>query len=565
MQSPFLLIMAGYLQWISLAILTASGLLWPLATQAEVRMPAIFGDHMVLQQQSVLPVWGWASPGELVQVTFKNQTRQAISTTEGTWRVNLDPVDAGSDADTLTVRGKHNTLVFKDVLVGDVWIASGQSNMEFGIQTDKRGEEAIARAKDSQIRFFFVPWAIALQPNTDIGPAMPPSALNGIWVVCDPSTMRANWGWHGISAVGYYFATDIRRVTGHPVGLIATYKGGTPAQAWVSLSGLEKDNILAHYVADHQAILADFARARSAYSQARADYEAKLKKWNEATQSAKTPDQIRLIGPSPKAPSSPDGGYSAPANLFNGMVAPIIPYAIKGVIWYQGESNASNPREGNEYGTLFPRLISDWREKWSQGNFPFLFVQLPNINSLAKTPSEGRWPWVREAQRKTALSLPNAGMATTIDLGDADNLHPPDKLYVGRRLALVARHVAYGQDLVYSGPMYNSMTIEGDRIRLTFQNTGSGLAIGVPPPSSDGKVQLVPSRLTGFGVAGEDRNFVWASAKIDGNSVVLSAEGLEHPVAARYDWGQNPYGDLYNKEGLPASPFRTDDWPPTEK
>jgi sialate O-acetylesterase len=247
------------------------------------------------------------------------------------------------------------------------------------------------------------------------------------------------------------------------------------------------------------------------------------------------------------------------------MVAPIIPYAIKGVIWYQGESNASNPREGNEYGTLFPRLISDWREKWSQGNFPFLFVQLPNINSLAKTPSEGRWPWVREAQRKTALSLPNAGMATTIDLGDADNLHPPDKLYVGRRLALVARHVAYGQDLVYSGPMYNSMTIEGDRIRLTFQNTGSGLAIGVPPPSSDGKVQLVPSRLTGFGVAGEDRNFVWASAKIDGNSVVLSAEGLEHPVAARYDWGQNPYGDLYNKEGLPASPFRTDDWPPTEK
>jgi sialate O-acetylesterase len=429
--------------------------------------------------------------------------------------------------------------------------------MEFGIQTDRRGKEAIASATDSQIRLFFVPWATALQPKPDIGPPSPLSPLNGKWVVCSPEIMGANWAWHGFSAVGYYFAKEIRRSTGHPVGMIATYKGGTPAQAWTSISGLERDKTLAHYVDDHQRIVDNFTEAQAAYPKQKADYEITIKQWNAAAQKA---EQVMPAHSAPKAPTQPDGGYGAPANLFNGMVAPLIPYAIKGVIWYQGESNADKVVQAYEYAALFPQMISDWRERWGQGNFPFLFVQLPNFNALAKTPSEGNWPWLREAQLKT-LSLSNTGMAVTIDIGDPDTIHPPDKWYVAQRLALVARHVAYGQDLIYSGPIYDSMTVEENKIRIKFKNLGSGMTLA-SPPAADGKALPAPTELTGFGIAGADKIFSWAKAILDRDIVVVSSDQVEHPVAVRYDWAQNPYGDLYNKDGLPASPFRTDDWPP---
>ena len=524
---------------------------------AEVRMPAIFGDHMVLQEQAKLPIWGFASPGETVRVTFRDQTKTTVCSQDGTWRVDLEPVAEVRDGATLTIAGKKNKLVFNDVLVGDVWITSGQSNMEFGIQTDKRGQEAISTANDPELRFFFVPWATALQPKSDVGPITPASQLNGKWIVCSPSVLSANWAWHGFSAVGYYFARDIRQATGHPVGMIATYKGGTPAQAWTSISGLQQEAALAHYVDDHQKILDDLTTAEAAYPKKHADYELMMKAWQEA----KKRDPTLAANTAPKDATSPDGGYSAPANLFNGMVAPLIPYAIKGVIWYQGESNGNNVDQGVEYNVLFPRMISDWRDKWGQGDFPFLFVQLPNINALAKVPSEGNWPWVREAQLKASM-LPNAGMAVAIDLGEAENLHPTDKLYVGKRLALVGLHVAYGQSVAYSGPIYDSMKIEGEKIRLSFKNVGRGLRIGVPPPDPDGKQPATPQDLTGFGIAGEDGNFVWAKATLDGDTVVVSADEVDHPVAVRYDWGQNPSGDLYNQDNLPASPFRTDDWQP---
>jgi sialate O-acetylesterase len=524
-------------------------------------MPAVFGDHMVLQEKSKLPVWGWAEPGETITVTFKNQKRTTITAANGAWRVDLDPVDPGSEAGTLTVAGQNNSLVFTDVLVGDVWVASGQSNMEFGIQTDRRGAEAIAHATDSQIRLFFVPWATALQPQTNIGPAVPPSPLNGKWEVCSPELMNANWAWHGFSAIGYYFAEEIRHTTGRPVGMIAAYKGGTPAQAWTSISGLEMDAALAHYVAEHQRMVDNFATAQAAYSKQYADYEIKMKAWNVAAEKAKAAGQVLPANSAPKAPVPPDGGYGAPANLFNGMIAPLIPYAIKGVIWYQGESNGDTVREAGEYAVLFPRLIKDWREKWERGNFPFLFVQLPNFNAPAKTPSEGNWPWVRDAQLET-LSLPETGMAVTIDIGNADTIHPPDKLYVGRRLALAARRVAYGQNLVYSGPTYDAMSVEENKIRIQFKDVGSGLTLGTPPPTADGKVLPAPTELTGFGIAGADQDFVWAKAILDGDTVIVSSDHIQQPKAVRYDWGQNPSGDLYNREGLPASPFRTDDRPP---
>jgi sialate O-acetylesterase len=527
-----------------------------VSARADVRMPAIFGDHMVLQEKSKLPVWGWASPGEKVTVAFKSLKQSTVTAADGTWRVDLYKVDSNSESGTLTVTG-NNTIIFTDVLVGDVWVASGQSNMEFGIQSDSRGKAAITNATDSQIRFFVVPWATALQPQTNIGTIVPPSPLNGKWVVCSPETMGANWAWHGFSAIGYYFAKEIRQVTGHPVGMIATYKGGTPAQAWTSISGLQKDAALDHYVAEHQRRIDNYTNAQAMYSKDHADYEGRMKEWNKA----KAAGQTMSANSAPKEPTRPDGGYSAPANLFNGMVSPLIPYAIKGVIWYQGESNGDNMKEAEEYPVLFARLIQDWREKWARRNFPFLFVQLPNFNSPSKTPAEGRWPWVREAQLR-ALSLPDTGMVVAIDVGTADTIHPPDKTYVGQRLALVARHVAYGEDLVYSGPIYDSMKVKDNKITIQFKSIGRGLMLGTPPPAADGKTFLTPTELKGFGIAGADRKFVWAKAILDGNTVVVFSDEIQQPVAVRYDWGQNPAGDLYNMEGLPASPFRTDDWSP---
>jgi sialate O-acetylesterase len=555
--------MIPYRHRLGSVVLAGISVLGSSNASASVRMPAIFGDHMVLQEKSKLPIWGWASHEEKITVIFKGQKQTTIAEADGTWRVDLDPVDPTSDAGILTITGRDSTLSFTDVLVGDVWIASGQSNMEFGIQTDKRAKEAIAGATDSQIRFFFVPWATALQPEPDIGPPVPSSPLNGKWVVCSPETMGANWAWHGFSAVGYYFAMEIRHSTGHPVGMIAAYKGGTPAQAWTSISALEKDKTLAHYVVEHQRILDHFTEAQADYSKEKADYEVNIKRWNAEAQQAKNIGQMMPASSAPKAPIQPDGGYSAPANLFNGMVAPLIPYAIKGIIWYQGESNADKMAQAIEYATLFPRMISDWRERWGQGNFPFLFVQLPNFNAPAKTPSEGIWPWLREAQLKT-LSLPNTGMAVTIDIGDPGTIHPTDKWYVAQRLALAARHVAYGQDLVYSGPIYDSMTVEENNIRIKFKDLGSGMTLA-SSPAANGEILPASTELTGFGIADANQNFVWAKAVLDGDTVVVSSDKIDHPVAVRYDWAQNPSGNLYNKQGLPASPFRTDDWTPPSR
>jgi sialate O-acetylesterase len=287
-----------------------------------------------------------------------------------------------------------------------------------------------------------------------------------------------------------------------------------------------------------------------------------LKQWQAAADQAKAsgqpaPPKPVPSAPMPQAPGSPDPSLVTPTTLYNGIIAPLIPYAIKGVIWYQGEENGA---AGREYRTLFPRLITDWRDKWNQGDFPFLFVQLANYLPPQVKPSEGGWAELREAQLM-ALSLPNTGMAVAIDVGDAATIHPADKLDVGLRLALAARHVAYKQDLVYSGPIYNTMTVEGNKIRVTFKETGGGLQMGTPPRTPTGVPPPTPTELTGFAIAGADKNFVWAKARIEGNTVVVSSDQVASPVAVRYGWAFNPPCDLYNKEGLPASPFRTDDWP----
>jgi len=542
-------------------------LLSPVAIcQADVHLPGIFGSHMVLQQDIKIPVWGTADAGEAVTVTLGDHTGKATADASGKWRVDLAPVATSATPLTLTVTGK-NSVKFDDVLVGDVWMCSGQSNMQFQLSGVTNAPAEIAKADDPQLRLFVVISPQAIELQTD---------LKGTWMVCSPANVGA------FSAVAYFFGRELRRTLNRPIGLIGTSRGGMPAQAYISLSGLQKAPPFTNYLDAYQKMAADYPKAKEAYPAALTAYNDQLKQWKDANGAAfdaatkqwqdavnqakangqPAPVRPQFNPPQPKAPNPPEGPPNTPTVLYNALIAPLIPYALKGVIWYQGESNAGN---GLEYATLFPRMISDWREKWNEGDFPFLYVQLANYwgNQPAPTkpdPVEASgWAFVREAQLKT-LSLPNTGMAVIIDIGEAGNIHPHDKLDVGLRLALAAKHIAYGQDLVYSGPIYDSMTVEGNKIRLTFKQTGGGLQMSAPPWTPTGTPAPTPTELTGFAIAGSDHNWVWAKAQIDGNTVVVSSDQVTSPVAVRYGWANNPSCNLYNKEGLPASPFRTDDW-----
>jgi sialate O-acetylesterase len=533
--------------------------------RAEVHLPAIFGDHMVLQEKATLPVWGTAEAGEAVTVTLGDQTGKATADAAGQWRIDLKPV-APAGPLTMTVAGK-NTVTFSDILVGDVWVCSGQSNMEFNLGGGKFGfggahnaETELPKADHPQLRLFVVGKKIALAPETDV---------QGKWVVCSPETAGY------FSAVGYFFGRDLQEHLQKPIGLIGTYWGGMPAQAFTSLSGLQKEPALAHYVDAIEKEVAAYPKAKADYPAALATWQEQKKQWDaangaafaeaqkqwtEAVDAAKKnnqppPPKFAFSPPPPKGPPKPEGEPSAPTVLFNGMIAPLIPYAIKGAIWYQGESNSGAAKE---YQTLFPRMITDWREKWGEGDFPFLFVQLANFTAPQKHPSEGGWAYLREAQTMT-LALPHTGMAVTIDIGNGADIHPRDKEDVGQRLALAARHVAYGEDLVYSGPIYDAMKVEGNAIRVSFKDTGTGLKMAAAPWSPAG-VPTAPSELTGFAIAGADQQWSWAKARIDGKDVIVSSDEVGSPVAVRYGWANNPPCDLYNNEGLPASPFRTDDW-----
>jgi len=556
----------------AIIITFAINVLLGLHSKAALKLPAIISDNMVLQRNIEVPIWGWANAGEAIQVTFKNKIFKGIAGNDGKWHIKLAKYSAGGPYQMLITTDQERTVI-KNILIGDVWVSSGQSNMEFGIQTERNGPEAISKATDTLLHFFYVPMAYALQPQADIAAGAADSP-NGKWVVCSPQQMAdPKWAWHGFSAVGYYFAQQIRHTTGVPVGMIATYKGGTPAQAWISIDGLQQQPEFKNYVAKHQALVDHYNDAKAVYPQQLTAYKDAQKQWDEEVgdgyktvlkqwdaevaqakaNGLKSPPQPKPSRPAPQAPQTPEGGFGAPANLYNAMVSPIIGYGIKGVIWYQGEGNGDLLADAVAYKDLFPLLINDWRNQWHQGNFPFLFVQLANFRNPAVKPSEGNWPWVREAQLKT-LSLPATGMAVITDIGEADNIHPKNKRDVGLRLALAARHVAYGENIIFSGPVYKAMKIEGNRIRITFNYTGGGLTADSTYNPATG--------LKGFGVAGSDGNFVWAKAIIDGNTVIVSSGDVANPVAVRYNWADNPPGNLYNAEKLPASPFRTDDWAP---
>lgn len=518
--------------------------------RADVKLPAVFGDHMVLQREAKAPLWGWADASEQVTVTAGDAKATATAGADGKWSADLTGLKASDKPMEVTIAGK-NTITLHDVLVGDVWVCSGQSNMEFSLSGAHDAKDEIPKADHPLIRLFIVKKKIAFEPQTD---------CEGKWAVCTPESAR------GFSAVGYFFGRDIQEDQHVPVGMIGTYWGGTPAEAWTSIQGLEAHPELTPLAERVEKAKAGLTQAKEEYqSVVLPKWEKEHAEWEQARKQPQAqPEAGKNEGGShvkaePKRPGAPGENPGMPTVLFNGMIAPIVPYGIKGAIWYQGESNAGNPKE---YRVLFPAMISDWRTHWSEGDFPFLWVQLANFMAREANPTQGSagWPGLREAQAMT-LKLPNTGEAVIDDIGQGDNIHPKDKLDVGRRLALAARHVAYGENLVYSGPMYDAMKVEGEKIRVTFKNAGSGLTIAAAPSTQPGvPPEEAAGELKGFSIAGPDHHFVWATATIDGDAVIVSSPEVKDPVAVRYAWANNPQANLYNKEGLPASPFRTDDW-----
>lgn len=626
---------------------------------ADVELPRIFSSNMVLQQGMEIPVWGWADRSERVAVTFNNNTIRTRADREGNWKVLLPAQEYGGPFE-MVVKGK-NTIVYNNVMVGEVWICSGQSNMEWQVSQSNNAEEEIESADYPDIRLFTVPKEVAQFPKDDIS--------SGEWVACSPETIPS------FSAVGYFFGRKLYNDLKVPVGLIHTSWGGTVAETWTSGQTIQNDpdfrgplielqqmdlskyqeqkmeqikKILGGEIpAEDQGIqngepvwsALDFndsnwksikapglweeqgfididgigwyrKEIQLTESQTKANLTLHLGKVDDSdvtflngieigkTENQYDKERVYTIDKKYLKPGknmivvrvedtgggggiwgNPQeqflaignekvdisgnwkfkiakamvksvnvGPNSYPTLLFNAMINPLIPYGIKGAIWYQGESNASRAKQ---YQRIFPNMIKDWRNHWNQGDFSFYFVSLANYKQPADEPGDSEWAELREAQLKT-LSLPNTGVAVAIDIGEANDIHPKNKQDVGKRLALNALKKDYNKEIVHSGPMYESVKFEEDKAFITFSETGSGLM-----------VKDKYGYLKGFTIAGEDRKYHWAKGKlIDDKTIQVGSEKVPNPVAVRYGWADNPDDvNLYNKEGLPAHPFRTDDWP----
>ncbi len=672
---------------ITLRIAATATLLLPLATSfADVTLPPIFSDHMVLEKTAKVPIWGKADPGEKVTITLGDKTATATAGAEGKWMASLDLKDAAAGPFEVIVKG-NNEIKIADVVVGEVWVASGQSNMEWTLNKTIGAEEEIAKSANPLLRQFLVKKSAIPQPTDKV---------EGSWVLAGPETSG------GFSAVGYYFAKDLQNTLKVPVGLIHTSWGGTPSEAWTSQEAIKSNpdlktaserlwEIVPAFPAQLKAFVDEFKtwlkandredrktadRAAFAGVDVSTDGWTKVKLpgvikgqglpangavwlrkditfaekpksafrlnfgdidgldsfyWNgklikeftvdtlpgvgvvrfyninpEDVKVGRNVAALRIFAPArpaqvkaipsgakfeapadwlakaefefpvlasdskavPVPPTAPTGPHNVSSYLFNGMINPIVPYAIKGAIWYQGESNAGR---SYQYRTAFPLMITDWRTKWDQGDFPFYFCQLANFQVKTPAPGDSGWAELREAQSLT-LKLPNTGQAVLIDVGESGDIHPRNKKDVGQRLALIALAKDYGQKVVYSGPVYQSQKVEDGKIRLTFDHLGGGLVARPVPATYD--VQSVnnetaaltrnspKSELEGFAICGEDKQWVWADAKIDGDNVVVWSDKVAKPIAVRYGWANNPTVNLYNKEGLPADPFRTDDFTP---
>ncbi len=491
------------------------------AESNSLHLPSIFGDHMVLQRNSVVPVWGKAAPGSEIKVSIASQTVNGTTDKHGLWKVQLAKLAAGGPHRLKVESSGGDAITFQDVLVGEVWLCSGQSNMAMSVNRVNNAKQEIASAKFPEIRLISV-----RRIATDV----PQGDFTGSWSQCSPRTVA------GFSAVGYFFGRRIHQDLDVPIGLINSSVGGTPAESWTSRPALKAQATL-------KPLLDRWEKSAAAYDpeQAKARFETQLAKWKVAAAKAKAdgkrPRRRPRLAPPPKLSTH------YPGMLFNGKIAPLIPFAMRGAIWYQGESNAGR---AFQYRTVFPTMIRDWRKRWSN-DFPFIFVQLANFKAVQEKPGDSSWAELREAQSMTLRKLSNTGQAVITDIGEARDIHPKNKQDVGNRLALWALANTYEKDVEFSGPALASIELVPGKIEVRF-NHANGL-------SAKGGV------LKGFAIAGEDRKFVWADAKIVDGVVHLSHKNVANPIAVRYAWADNPVATLYNSAGLPASPFRTDEWP----
>lgn len=477
-----------------------------LNSRAHIQVPAMFSDNMVLQQGVPVPVWGYAHEGDVVTVTFRGQKFSATAHNLK-WSLKLRALKAGGP-DTLTIATKAHSLQFTNVLVGEVWLCSGQSNMEWPLRQAFQPQADIASATNALIRLFNVPNVKSDAPSVKV---------NTHWQVCSPETVP------GFSAVAYYFGRDLQKARNVPIGLIQSDWGGSPAEAWMSREALEMN---ARYQSE---ILDAYSTTAKNYQDALVAYE------KEKADAQKSGQEFRK--PAPRL------GWK-PSELYNGMITPLAPFAIKGAIWYQGESNAGR---AEQYRTLFPDMIRCWRRDWGN-DFPFICVQLAPFKAIKPQPDDSDWAELREAQALATKTLPKTGMAVITDVGEEKDIHPKKKQPVGARLALAARAIAYGEKIEFSGPLYRSMEAKDGKIILHFNHVGKGL-------------EARGGELKGFAVCGDDKKFVWAKAEIVGGTVVVSSTDVAKPVAVRFGWADYPVVNLWNKDGLPASPFRTDDFP----
>ena len=524
---------------IAMLMVIASALATPVAS-AHVKLAAVFSDHMVLQQAMPVSVWGTATANESVTVTITDKTdiqqKTAIADEQGKWMVKLDPLNAGGPV-TMTAKGS-DTVTIQDILIGEVWIGSGQSNMELPIELTATGTADIASANDPQLRLMKVNRSVEENIGKDIKGTWSATTPESIGPKPASGTTRAV---PGVSAVCYYFGRELRSKLNVPVGVIDSSFGGSPAEMWITADGIRSDPAIKNIADRWDQLLANHPAevARSATENAQ---------WQKDIEAAKAAG--KPVPPHPRwIEESRYGG------MYNGMIAPLVPLTIRGVIWYQGESNAHDP---DTYRVLFPDLIRSWRTAWKRDDLPFIFEQLAGTNSLKPTPTDPLWARLREAQTE-ALKLPATAMAVAIDIGEP-NIHPKDKLDVAHRLALCAEATAYGQPVKYQGPKYAGMSIEGSKIRIHFDH-----AEGLTAKDMPARLGNVPAVSAGvpkqFAIAGMDRQFVWADATVDGQDVLVSSSAVASPVAVRYAWADNPVCNLTNDTGLPAVPFRTDDWP----
>lgn len=501
------------------------------SVSAAVRLPALFSEHMVLQRDTPIPIWGEAAPGERIEVALGDRKATAEADAQGRWRVQLAALPAGGPL-KLTVKAA-NAVELDDILIGDVWLCAGQSNMVAAMKY--YGNAADMETVDLPlVRFCKIGENGSYTPKQD---------ARATWNAVKGRNVE------GFSSIGFYFARQVQPETGVPIGLVQSAIGGTAIQVWMSRECLASD---AEFKADlekwqeelkkHPDYDARFEQYRKEWTAAYATFQRESKAHQDAVKQAKEQGQ-----PVPKAPVQPRGPFTKGAwsTGYAAMIAPLTQLPIKGVLWYQGESNAGRAAS---YRRLLPMMIAQWRADWHQPDLPFFIVQLPRYHAVAEKPGPSGWATIREAQALTARTLKNCWVSINLDLGEAENIHPKGKDEVARRLALLALAKVYGRDLPCMGPLYRSMKIDGNGARVSFDFADAGLTA-----KGDGP-------LTGFEIAGADRRFVRAEARIDGKDVIVRSPDVPQPVAVRYAWADNPVCNLFNRDGFPASTFRTDDW-----